>query len=246
MNQQTRERTGARWREYPIGLGGEMLYAVTGTVVAAMIGVGAALGLVLAIGLLGEQGALPSAAASATDITGRIAMGLGLALALVAVLVVTGAHCLKELVTTTALHRAAQGDADDQAVPPPHQLRYVAQPGYSALAFFGGVAGSIIGFLTLLMGIFALVEDYPEMWPVILIGLALTGLLIGLAFLSVRYLRPGHQGRAEAIAARWSGQEGAAWSRPARSRATRKAPRPPPPRPHHGGWATVCCWPVAS
>lgn len=195
-----------------MGRAGDCVNAAIHALVPFLIGVGAAFVLVLAVGLVGEEGLDDEpAVASTLDQLSRAAMIPVLALSLGIGVLTTVLFALREVITSRALAKAATGGALRTAVPHPSQVDLVARTPFLPLL----VGCGFLGGFGLLFTIVAVVDfnssEMGTLWGVVAVTLACC-LLVLFALAG----RRGHRRRRLTIAAHWTTEdERAAWRRAA-------------------------------
>lgn len=205
------------WHEYSVGLGGEVARAGVRALIAFMIGLASAFGLIMIGGILAEEHLFNDPGLEhAIDDLSRMSAGNLMVFALIA----WGAFALtcfmRELTTSRALVKAAARGASRYEVPPPEQVASVTCEPAKHLTYFawgtGGTAG-LFGLIGLGMEIAegsGNSQDLRLFW--FLIAYAVLMALLG--FAGPKWLTPAHERRQALIAANWnSSDEAAAWKR---------------------------------
>lgn len=213
------------WHEYPVSRRGELALAAGSTIAPFGIGLAAALALVFAFVLPGEEGLLrialigagvdPDAARTAVkgvDFVGRVGVGMLAAAAALAGIAALLAREIADEATGRALLAAAEAGAPRRLVPAPQQVERVVRRGSSALEHAMRVIGwTCIGIAVLII-LVAISEGFDDALIVALIGFGLGAALLA-GFRHRRRIRePQRRERQRRIAAHWRpGDEAAAW-----------------------------------
>ncbi|MFG3343090.1 hypothetical protein [Glycomyces sp. NPDC048151] len=205
----------ACWREYPVGVVGEVVGACARSLMAVLVGLAGAFALILGGGILAEENLLGDPGLeTAVDHLMRISVGFLMVFALGVALIWAVVGSLREVAVSRALVRAAARGASRLAVPSPDQVASVINPPASRLAFFGWGNAVLAGVLGVVGFFVVLVDSSREGWVITLssIGYALVMSLLGYA--CQQWLPRPHAKRRALIAAHWSAQDEArAWKR---------------------------------
>lgn len=204
------------WRVYPVGVAGELVNAMINALLPFLLGIGGAFVLLLAVGLIGEEGLIDDPAlADALDQFTRAAMAPVLFLGLGLGALTTVVSALREAITSRALVKAVRGGAPRAAVPQPSQLSLVA----TDRPYVGVYVVAIIVISVCLLFSLVMVFDANESEMYMVWGsFAATGGGVVLLLL-VLAARPAHRRRRREIAAHWTeAHERAAWDRATSSR----------------------------
>lgn len=111
-----------RWRVYPVGLAGRVVNGAINALAPFLIGIGAALVLLLAVAMVAEEGLSGEPAVSrALDQLARAGMMPVLVLPLCTGVALSALFALREAITSRALVRAVREGAPRTAVPHPSQ-----------------------------------------------------------------------------------------------------------------------------
>lgn len=199
------QQESARWVEYPLSVPGELAVALTRTLLPVLAGVGICFGLIIVIGLLGEEQLIPSRELTkALDLFSRFSMAPILLGGMAAWFLVALIQVGKQVATSRALVRAAEAHTPRTWVPHPNQLRLgTERPGSIYRSLFL-VQGSVLG-LFVVIGLPVLAFDYFEGgWLVIAVPMAWLGIL-GLGYGALReFVVPAQDERKNRILSHWS------------------------------------------
>lgn len=215
MNEDGGEPRGWHWHEYPVGAAGEVAGACARSLLAVLVGLGAAFALILSAGILAEENLLGDPGLeTAVDHLMRFSVGFLMVFALGVAFIWAVVSFLREVATSRALVKAATRGASRHAVPSPDQVAAVVNPPASRLEFLGWGNAVLAGVLGLVGLFVVLVDSSPEGWLITLsaIGFALVMSLLG--YSCRQWLPRAHAKRRARIAAHWSAQDEArAWKR---------------------------------
>lgn len=214
-----------RWHEYPVGLGGEIARAAAHALIALLIGLAFAFGVILIGGILAEERLFDDPGLeNAIDDLARMSLGNLMVFAIITWFAFALAAFLRELTTSRALVKAAARGASRHEVPAPEQVASVTAEPATQLTVFGWCNAALAGIIGI-VGLGILVFDGGSSDEVLLVSLFIgyTALMTLLALAGPKFLTPAHERRQALIAANWSSSdEAAAWKRAFRSPEERK------------------------
>ena len=205
-----------RWYEYPVGFVGDLCWATARTLVAFLIGLGGVFLLVVAVGLLGEEGVLPYEVARILDQFTRASMLPVLALVWALTLVASITQVAGSVAVSRAVAKAARAGAPVTQVPSPGQVAaIVSSPGGWLMmwCFFHIVLFAIAAPVALWM-LISEPGDAPSM--LIILGVTVGGgaVLIAVTAWLRLGIRAAHDRRRGEISDHWwPRHEQAAWTR---------------------------------
>jgi|GEM_PF-2470111 len=205
-----------RWYEYPVGFVGDLCWATARTLVAFLIGLGGVFLLVVAVGLLGEEGVLPYEVARILDQFTRASMLPVLALVWALTLVASITQVAGSVAVSRAVAKAARAGAPVTQVPSPGQVAaIVSSPGGWLMmwCFFHIVLFAIAAPVALWM-LISEPGDAPSM--LIILGVTVGGgaVLIAVTAWLRLGIRAAHGRRRGEISDHWwPRHEQAAWTR---------------------------------
>lgn len=212
----TDDRAPFRWHEYPVGFTGNMASAVARTLTALLIGVAGTFLLVVAVGLLGEEGVLPYDTARMLDQFTRAAMMPVLILAWAGTLGACVAQIVRDVTVSRAALHAVRAGAPITDVPTPRQVASIITPPGSGLLIW--IAFHLVLFAVAApVALWMLIDephDASTMVVILVVCLGGGAALIVLAVWIGRGLRASHLERRRRISDHWwPRHEQAAWTR---------------------------------
>lgn len=226
-----RPQEARTWHEYPLGLVTEGFAALYHTAQAMLVGTGMMGGLVFAVGLAGEEGALPSAELSkAIDMLTRFSLAALTCVTLAVWFLLCVAQLGWELGVSRALVRAAGAGASTREVPHPSQIELADRPAGSYLVGLIYSQAAVLGVFLVIGAPVIAFNPFDGAWLVLATPAAWIALL-GLTLILVLSLR-----RRQAIR---SAQLEKHWTPRSRRAAAERAARPAR---HRGGDRRGLMW----
>lgn len=194
----------AVWCEYPLGWWGQLTTAVTRVLLAFLVGVGATAATVIAFGLVGEEGVLPSRELTrATDMFTRFSIVPLAGFALGGWLVLALAQIGKQVAVSRALVRAVDKGASPAAVPHPGQLELATTPVGSYFMTLVLAHAAVLGLFLLIGGAVILFDPFDDAWIMLAVPAGWLGLL-GVSCLALTgWIRPTQARRERVILGHW-------------------------------------------
>lgn len=192
------------WVEYPLSVPGELTIALTRTLLPMLAGVGILFALILAIGLVGEEGVIPSRELTkALDLFFRFAMVPLVLGGLAAWLLVAAIQVMAQVATGRALVRAADSGAPKDRVPHPDQLAQVTSPPGSIYRWLALSHSAVLG-LFVVIGLPVLALNYFEHgWLVIAVPAAWIAVLLAGYWALTAFVAPPQEVRRNQILTHW-------------------------------------------
>lgn len=217
MSRRPRGSDLPEWEEYPLGFWGQCFAAVCRTSIAALVGIGLMGALILSVGLVGEEGVLPSRElARALDQLSRISIAAVACGALLVWFVAAVSQLGWQLSVSRALVRAAEAGAPATRVPHPYQLELAEGTPGSFLASLIYLQAAVLGVFVLIGVPVIAFNPFEGAWIVIAVPLAWIAIL-ALLWMELAALRRGQAARSARLGEQWP-----TWARmAARNRAAR-------------------------
>ena len=228
--------SGAYWREYPVRMRGETALVVGAIAAPFGIGLIAAFGLVIAIGIPAEGGFLTTAlvdvgvereaaveASRKVDLLGRAGVGIAALAGLLALIALATARHIADGEIGGALATAADADAPRSEVPVSWQRERVARRGVSGLKLVLVFGAGGLGFVGVVMLIYVLVEPHESsLLPLGLALVAATAAMLAVLRRLHRVVAPRRAAIGARISEHWDRDaEAVAWRTALAARASR-------------------------